>query len=83
MILTIRQSRSQIKRSARQALRRANALYLWADVNPNVSSREILGSVLKSNDDLLPQAVNLPSYTSATFTELVAQLRRLKETVAA
>jgi hypothetical protein len=82
MILTIRQSRSQIKRSARQALRRANALYLWADVNPNVSSREILGSVLKGND-LLRQAVNLPAYTSATFTELVAQLRRLKETVAA
>ena len=83
MILTVRQSRSQIKRSARQALGRANALYLWADVNPNVSSREILGSVLKGNDDLLPQAMNLPSYTSATFTELVAQLQRLNERVAA
>ena len=83
MILTVRQSRSQIKRSARQALGRANALYLWADVNPNVSSQEILRSVLKGNDDLLPQAMNLPSYTSATFTELVAQLQRLNETVAA
>jgi len=83
MILTVRQSRSQIKRSARQALGRANALYLWADVNPNVSSREILGSVLKGNDDLLPQAMNVPSYTSATFTELVAQLQRLNERVAA
>ena len=83
MILTVRQSRSQIKRSARQALGRANALYLWADVNPKVSSREILGSVLKGNDDLLPQAMNVPSYTSATFTELVAQLQRLNERVAA
>ena len=83
MILTVRQSRSQIKRSARQALGRANALYLWADVNPNVSSQEILRSVLKGNDDLLPQAMNVPSYTSATFTELVAQLQRLNETVAA
>ena len=83
MILTVRQSRSQIKRSARQALGRANALYLWADVNPNVSSREILESVLKGNDDLLTQAMNVPSYTSATFTELVAQLQRLNERVAA
>jgi molybdopterin-guanine dinucleotide biosynthesis protein len=83
MILTVRQSRSQIKRSAKEALGRANALYLWADVNPQASNREILGSVLNSNDDLLPLALNVPSYTSATFPDLVAQLQRLNERVAA
>lgn len=83
MILTVRQSRSQIKRSARQALGRANALFLWADVNPNVSSREILESILKGNDDLLTLALNVPSYTSATFPELVSQLQQLNERVAA
>jgi molybdopterin-guanine dinucleotide biosynthesis protein len=83
MILTVRQSRSQIKRSAKEALGRANALYLWADVNPQDSNREILGSVLNSNDDLLPLALNVPSYTSATFPDLVAQLQRLNERVAA
>ena len=83
MILTVRQSRSQIKRSARQALGRANALFLWADVNPNVSSREILESIIKGNDDLLTLALNVPSYTSATFPELVSQLKQLNERVAA
>lgn len=83
MILTVRQSRSQIKRSAKQALSKTSALYLWADVNPNVNSREVLGSVLKGNDDLLPKALSVPVYTSASFPELVSQLQQLNETVAA
>lgn len=83
MILAVRESRSQIKRSAKQVLGRASALYLWADVNPNVTNREILASVLKGNDALLPQALNVPSYTSATFPELVSQLQLLNERVAA
>ena len=83
MVLTLRESRSQIKRSARQTLLRANALYVWADLNSNLSNREIVGNVLDGHEELLLPALNLPSYTAATFPQLVSQLQGLSKKVAA
>jgi len=83
MILTVRQSRLQIKRSAKQSLLRASALYIWADVNSDLNSQDVLAEVLKSHEDLLPRALDLPSYTANTFPELVSRLQRLSERVAA
>ena len=83
MILAVRESQLVIKRSAKQALLKATALYVWRDVNPNRNPTDIISVVLKGDADLQERALSLPCYTSETLPDLVCSLRGLQQPVAA
>ena len=51
--MTIRESRSEIKRSAKDALLNASSLYVWRDINPDFHPREIITTMLRGSDELL------------------------------
>ena len=83
MILAVRESQSVIKRSAKQALQKATALYLWRDVNPDRNPDEIISALLNGDDDLRERALSLPCYTVESLPDLVLSLRELHQPVAA
>lgn len=83
MIIVVRESQTNIKRSAKRALSRATALYIWRDVNPNRPLGEIVAAMMKGDDHLLAQTSNIPCYTSENFSDLVLRLRQLRQPVAA
>lgn len=83
MIMTIRESQLTIKRSAKRALSHATALYVWRDVNPSRSPRDVAELFLGRDPELLRQVDQIPSYTSETFSDLVFSLRELKHPIAA
>jgi molybdopterin-guanine dinucleotide biosynthesis protein len=83
MILAVRESQSVIKRSAKQALPKATALYLWRDVNPNRNPTDIISATLKDDADLRELALSLPCYTLESLADLVCSLRELQQPVAA
>ncbi len=83
LIMIIRESQREVKRSARRVLCRATGLYVWRDLNPNSHPGEIVATLLRGNDEMLARVLKLPCYTSETFTDLVLSLRELNRSVAA
>lgn len=83
MIMTIRESRPTIKRSAKRALLQATALYVWRDLNPSHAPEDVAASIVGRDADLLERVHQIPSYTQETFSELAFSLRELKHPIAA
>lgn len=83
MIMMIRESQREVKRSAKRALSKATALYVWRDLNPKSHPREIVAARLRGNNELLDRVSRLPCYTADTFSDLVLRLRDLNRSVAA
>ena len=83
MIMTIRESRSDIKRSAKRALSNASALYLWRDVTPDAQPSALVTSMLSRDEELLAQVSKLRCYTKESFSDLVSSLRESERSAAA
>ncbi len=83
LIMTLRESDTRIKRSAKRALEKTSALYVWQDVESpelNTGSRAE-GSGM--NNDLIAHCAALPRYTKDSFSDLVSSLRVINQSVAA
>ena len=83
MILAGRESQAVIKRSAKQALLKATALYIWRDLNPDRNPSEIVSALLDGDDGLRERALSLPCYTLESLPDLILSLRELHQSVAA
>lgn len=83
LIIAIRESQNNVKRSAKRALSKATALYVWRDLNPDSHPHEVVATMLRGNDELLAHVSKIPCYTAATLSDLVYSLRELKHSVAA
>ena len=83
MIMTIRESRREIKRSAKDALLNASSLYVWRDINPDFQPSHIVATMLSGSDELLARVGKLPYYTAESFSDLVASLRKLEHSLVA
>jgi molybdopterin-guanine dinucleotide biosynthesis protein len=83
MIMTIRESQSNVKHSAKRALGKATALYVWRDLNPESHPHEVVATMLSVNDQLLARVSKIPCYTVETFSDLVHSLREVKHSAAA
>jgi molybdopterin-guanine dinucleotide biosynthesis protein len=83
MIMMVRQSQTSIKRSAKLALLKTTAMFVWRDVNEDSQPTEIVTSMLNGNDELLARVLKTPCYTADSFSELVFTLREVKRSVAA
>lgn len=83
LIIAIRESQNNIKRSAKRALSKASALYVWRDLNPDSHPDEVVATMLRGNDELLVHVSNIPCYTAETLSDLIYSLRELKHSVAA
>jgi hypothetical protein len=83
MIMTIRESRSDVKRSAKRALSHASALYVWRDVTPEAQPNDVVATMLSRNEELLAQASKLRCYTKESFSDLVSSLRESERSAAA
>lgn len=82
LIMTLRESDNRIKRSARRALGKASALYVWRDTDLSGAMND---GMKNSSDhvELAKQVANLPSYTMESLPDLVSKLRELSRSVAA
>ena len=83
MIMTIRESRREVKRSAKRALCKATAFYVWRDLNPDSQPSEIIATMLRGYDELLARVSTVPCYTAETMSDLVLSLQELNCSVAA
>ena len=83
MIMTIRESRREIKRSAKDALLNTSSLYVWRDINPDFQPSHIVATMLSGSDELLARVGKLPYYTAESLSDLVASLRKLEHSLAA
>jgi molybdopterin-guanine dinucleotide biosynthesis protein len=83
LIIAIRESQNNVKRSAKRALSKATGLYVWRDLNPDSHPHEVVATMLRGNDELLAQVSRIPCYTAETLSDLVYSLRELKHSVAA
>lgn len=82
MIMTIRESQRTIKRSAKRALSQTTAFYVWPDLNPAHSPKNVTESLLRRDAELLRRVHEIPTYSQETFSDLVLSLRQLKQPVA-
>ena len=82
-IMTIRESRSDIKRSAKRALPKASALYLWRDLSPDSQPSEVVSAMFRGNEELLARVSRLRCYTKENFSDLVSSLRESERSAAA
>ncbi len=80
LIMTARESSSKIKNSARRAIHKASAFYLWRDTNAGKGDEELLGEWIESAG-LNRQIANLPVYSPESFTQLYSELRKLNSPV--
>jgi hypothetical protein len=83
LIMTIRESQREVKRSAKRALCRASAFYVWRDLIPDKQPSEIIATMLRGSDELLATVSTVPCYTAETMSDLVLRLRELNRSVAA
>jgi molybdopterin-guanine dinucleotide biosynthesis protein len=83
LIISIRESQNNVKRSAKRALSKATALYVWRDLNPDSHPHEVVATMLRGNDELLAHVSKIPCYTAETLSDLVHSLRKLKHSAAA
>lgn len=82
LIMTLRESDNKIKRSAKRALRKASALYVWREADSSGAMKEVFRD---SSDhvDLMKHVATLPRYTQESFADLVSGLRELNRSAAA
>ena len=80
LIMTVRESNSKIKNSARRAIQKASAFYLWRDTNGEKRPEEWLGEWIESAG-LNRKFASLPVYTPESFTRLSSELRKLNSLV--
>lgn len=84
MIMTVRESNPQIKRSAKRALEKhVTALYVWRDLNPNRDPFETVLSMTGQDEQLRARISNIPFYTNDSLSDLLLSLQGLKQPVAA
>lgn len=83
MIMMVRESQTNVKHSAKRALSNTTALFVWRDVNEDVQPSDVLTTMLNGNDELLARVLEIPCYTSDSFSDLVFSLRKLKRSVVA
>lgn len=83
MIMMVRESQTSLKRSAKRALLKATALYLWRDVSEDSEPGEIVTTILGGNDELLARVLKTPCYTAESFSDLVCSLQNLERSAAA
>lgn len=83
MIMMVRESQNNVKRSAKRALLKATALFVWRDVNANSQPNEIVTTMLTGNDEFLARVTKIPTYTAKSFSDLVLSLRNLERLIPA
>lgn len=83
MIMMVRQSQTSIKRSAKLALLKTTAFFVWRDVNEDSQPMEIVTTMLNAKDGLLARVVTIPCHTADSFSDLVYSLRKVERSVAA
>jgi molybdopterin-guanine dinucleotide biosynthesis protein len=82
LIMTLRESDTRIKRSAKRALEKTSALYVWEDgESTELKTRSLAGS--KISNDITARCAALPRYTKESFSDLVSSLRVFTHSVAA
>lgn len=82
LIMTLRESDNKIKRSAKRALLKASALYVWRDADSSSAINEVFRDS-SEHVDLMNRVANLPRYTKESLAVLVSSLRELNRSVAA
>lgn len=83
MIMTVRESNRQIKRSAKRALTHATALYVWRDLNSNRDAKEIVFAMTGGDEELRARISNVPCYTTDGLPDLLLRLQELSHPLAA
>ena len=74
-VMVVRESQPTIKRSAKLALSRTTALYVWKDLNPESEVRDVVSTMFRNDNDLRKTALNIPCYSSENLAELCRVLR--------
>jgi molybdopterin-guanine dinucleotide biosynthesis protein len=80
-IMTLRESDTRIKRSAKRALQKTSALYVWQD-RPELKTRSVAEG-LEMNKEVVARCAVLPRYTKQNFSDLVSSLRIFNHSEAA
>ena len=77
LIMAVREEDHQIKRSARRALFKASALYVWSDTNQNGNQHDIRVEDWSSSENLKQRVARLPRYTPENLPDLISSLRKI------
>lgn len=83
LVMAVRESHHKIKTSARRALNKTSALYIWRDTDLNSDPREALVGEWDKSGELKSHLANLPCYSEENFPDLILSLRELTRPVAA
>ncbi|MEP6635557.1 MAG: hypothetical protein ABJB97_02445 [Acidobacteriota bacterium] len=76
LIMVARESNSKIKSSARRALHKASAVYLWRDANSGERPEQLLSRWIETAG-LKRQMSTLPVYTHESLSQLTENLRKI------
>lgn len=79
-VMVARRSDLHIKNSARRALRRASALYVWDEFERPVDGAPF--NEWLNSSALKTQLIELPTYSHETFSQLIAEVRAISSPVA-
>lgn len=80
LIMALRESDTKIKSSARRALSKTSAFYIWRDSNRSSEPYELLRGWHRSAD-LESHLASLPIYTPESFPDLIENLCRINSSV--
>jgi len=83
LIMTLRESDMRIKRSAKRALEKTSALYVWEDGESTGLKTRSLADGSEISNDITARCATLPRYTKENFSDLVSSLRVFTHSVAA
>lgn len=83
LIMTLRESDHLIKRSAKRALLKASALYVWSNTDRDGRQQDIRVEDWSRSEDLKQRLANLPRYTSENLPDLIANLKKFDRSAAA
>jgi molybdopterin-guanine dinucleotide biosynthesis protein len=83
LIMTLRESDTRIKRSAKRALEKTSALYVWEDGESTELKTRSLADGSEISSDITGRCAALPRYTKESFSDLVSSLRVFTHSVAA
>jgi hypothetical protein len=83
LIMTLRESDTRIKRSAKRALEKTSALYVWRDGESTELKAGSLAEGSELNTEIIERCAVLPRYTKDSFSDLVSSLRVFNQSVAA
>ena len=83
LIMTLSKSDRRIKRSAKRALEKTSALYVWQDGESTELKTGVLAEGSELNTEIIARCAALPRYTKDSFSDLVSSLRVFNQSVAA